>query len=24
MLFFPLNRAYIGSEFGAVRHCRDY
>jgi len=24
MLFFPLNRAYIGSEFGAVRHVRDY
>ena len=24
MLFFPLNRAYIGSEFGAVRHVEDY
>jgi nitrate reductase gamma subunit len=24
MLFFALNRAYIGSEFGAVRHVRDY
>lgn len=24
MLFFPLNRAYIGSEFGAIRHVRDY
>lgn len=24
MLFFPLNRAYIGSEFGAVRHIEDY
>ncbi len=24
MLFFPLNRAYIGSEFGAIRHARDY
>jgi nitrate reductase gamma subunit len=24
MLFFPLNRAYIGSEFGAVRHSRDW
>jgi nitrate reductase gamma subunit len=24
MLFFPLNRAYIGSEFGAVRKVRDF
>ena len=24
MLFFPLNRAYIGSEFGLVRHIQDY
>jgi nitrate reductase gamma subunit len=24
MLFFWLNRAYIGSEFGAVRHVEDY
>ena len=24
MLFFPLNRAYIGSDFGAIRHVRDY
>ncbi|HIC92487.1 MAG TPA: nitrate reductase [Syntrophaceae bacterium] len=24
MLFFPLTRAYMGSEFGAVRHVKDY
>ena len=24
MLFFPLTRAYMGSEFGAVRHVRDW
>ncbi len=24
MLFFPFTRAYIGSEFGAVRHVKDY
>lgn len=24
MLFAPLTRAYIGSEFGAVRHARDW
>lgn len=24
MLFFPLTRAYMGSEFGAVRHARDW
>ncbi|MCP4683045.1 MAG: respiratory nitrate reductase subunit gamma [Desulfobacterales bacterium] len=24
ILFFPLNRAYLGSEFGAIRHARDY
>jgi nitrate reductase gamma subunit len=24
MLFFPFNRAYIGSEFGGIRHVRDY
>ena len=24
MLMFPLNRAYIGSEFGFVRHIEDY
>jgi len=24
MLFFPFTRAYMGSEFGAVRHARDW
>jgi nitrate reductase gamma subunit len=24
MLFFPFTRAYIGSEFGAVRHVKDW
>jgi len=24
MLFFPFNRAYLGSEFGGVRRVRDY
>lgn len=24
MLFFPFTRGYIGSEFGAVRHARDW
>jgi len=24
MLYAPLTRAYIGSEFGAVRHARDW
>ncbi len=24
MLFFPFSRGYLGSEFGAVRHVRDY
>ena len=24
MLFFPFTRAYMGSEFGAVRHSRDW
>jgi nitrate reductase gamma subunit len=24
MLFFPFTRAYMGSEFGAVRHVRDW
>ena len=24
MLFFPFTRAYMGSEFGAVRHAKDW
>ena len=24
MLFFPLTRGYMGSEFGAIRHARDW
>ena len=24
MLFFPFTRGYIGSEFGAIRHARDW
>jgi nitrate reductase gamma subunit len=24
MFFFPFTRAYMGSEFGAVRHSRDW
>jgi hypothetical protein len=24
MLFAPLTRAYMGSEFGAIRHAKDW
>jgi len=24
MLWFPFTRAYMGSEFGAVRHSKDW